>query len=99
MVKERTRKISAVNDEICQILASKVTWDGTIDHIEVFRNNVESYYEQIGTVYIFDESFQEAYLENYLYFGQRLGMMMKSRSVTLYRMLEILIWLIQFLKN
>jgi hypothetical protein len=31
--------------------------------------------------------------------GKRLGMMMKSRSVALYRMLKLLVWLIQFLKN
>jgi ribosomal protein L21E len=31
--------------------------------------------------------------------GKRLGMMMKSRSVALHRMLKILVWLIQFLKN
>jgi ribosomal protein L21E len=33
------------------------------------------------------------------FMGKRLGMMMKSRSVTLYRMLKILVLLIQFLKN
>jgi hypothetical protein len=31
--------------------------------------------------------------------GKRLGMMMKSRSVGFYRMLKILVWLIQFLNN
>jgi hypothetical protein len=31
--------------------------------------------------------------------GKRLGMMMKSRSVGFYRMLKILVWLLQFLKN
>jgi hypothetical protein len=36
---------------------------------------------------------------NWLYLGRRLGMMMKSRSVALYRMLKISVWLIQFLKN
>jgi hypothetical protein len=30
---------------------------------EVFRNNVESHYGQIGAGYLFDSSFQEAYLE------------------------------------
>jgi hypothetical protein len=43
MVKERTRKISAVNDERRQILPSKVIWNGTIDRFEVFRNNVDGY--------------------------------------------------------
>jgi hypothetical protein len=35
----------------------------------------------------------------WLYLGKRLGIMMKSRSVASYRMLKILIWLIQFLKS
>jgi hypothetical protein len=30
---------------------------------EVFRNNVEGHYGQIGAGYLFDSSFQEAYLE------------------------------------
>jgi hypothetical protein len=33
--------------------------------------------------------------QNWLYLGIRLGMMMKSKSVALYRMLKILVWLIQ----
>jgi hypothetical protein len=48
MVKERTRTMSAVNDERRQVLPSKVIWDETIDFIEAFRNNVESHYGQIG---------------------------------------------------
>jgi hypothetical protein len=36
-------------------------------------------------------------LQNCLYLDKRLGMMMKSRSVALYRMHKILVWLIQFL--
>jgi hypothetical protein len=215
MVKERTRTMSAVNDERRQVLPSKVIWDGTIDRFEVFRNNVEGHYGQIGVGYLFDSSFQEAYLErgveyyvecyvdfldespstsqinkdaralygellstcqsgvgrrilmenrdkqdgirswcqlvqqyetdgnrnvwikrlesvivsliqssivessiviieedllngsktmkmpsqNWLYLNTRLGMMMKSRSVVLYRMIKILVWLINFLKN
>jgi hypothetical protein len=63
MVKERTRTMSAVNDERRQVLPSKVIWDGTIDCFEVFRNNVEGHYGQIGAGYLFDSSFQEAYLE------------------------------------
>jgi hypothetical protein len=62
MVKERTRKISAVNDERRQLLPSKVIWDGTIDRFEVFRNNVESHCGQIGAGYLFESSFQESYL-------------------------------------
>jgi hypothetical protein len=48
MVKEITRTMSAVNDERRQVLPSKVIWDGTIDHFEVFRNKVEGHYGQIG---------------------------------------------------
>jgi hypothetical protein len=59
IVKERTWKISAVNHEKYQVLPSKVFCDGTIDHFEVFRNNVEGRYRQIGAVYLFDSSFQE----------------------------------------
>jgi hypothetical protein len=55
--------MSSVNDERSQALASKVIWDGTIDRFEVFRNNVEGHYGQIGAGYLFYSSFQEAYLE------------------------------------
>jgi hypothetical protein len=63
VVKERTRTMSSVNDERCQILPPKVIWDGTINHFEVFRNNVEGHYELMGADYLFDSSFQEAYFE------------------------------------
>jgi hypothetical protein len=63
MVKERTRTMSAVNDNRSQVLPSKLIWYGTIDRFEVFRNNVEGHYEQIGSGYLFDSSFQKAYLE------------------------------------
>jgi hypothetical protein len=63
MVKERTPTMSAVNDERRLVLPSKVIWDGTIDRFEVFRNNVEGLYGRIGAGYLFDSSFQEAYLE------------------------------------
>jgi hypothetical protein len=63
MVKERTRTMSAVNDERHQVLPSKVIWDGTIDRFEVFRNKVEGHYGRIGAGYLFDSSFQKAYLE------------------------------------
>jgi hypothetical protein len=57
IVKERTRTISYVNDERRQVLHSKVIWDGTIDRFEVFRNNAEGHYGQIGAGYLFDSSF------------------------------------------
>jgi hypothetical protein len=63
MVKERTRTMSSVNHERRQVLPSKVIWDGTIHRFEVFRNNIEGHYGQIGVGYLFDSSFQEAYLE------------------------------------
>jgi hypothetical protein len=63
MVKERTRTMSAVNVERRQVLPSKVIWDRTIDRFEVFRNNVEGNYGQIGAGYLFGSSFQEAYFE------------------------------------
>jgi hypothetical protein len=63
MVKERTQTMPAVNDERFQVLPSKIIWDGTIDRFEVFRNNVEGHYGQIGAGYLFDSSLQEAYLE------------------------------------
>jgi hypothetical protein len=55
--------MSAVNDGIRQVIPSKVIWDGIIDRFEVIRNNVEGHYGQIGAGYLFDSSFQEAYLE------------------------------------
>jgi hypothetical protein len=64
IVKERTRTMSAVNDERRQVLPPKVIWDGTIDRFEVFRNNIEGRYGQIGAGYLFDSSFQKAYLES-----------------------------------
>jgi hypothetical protein len=63
MVKKRTRTMAAVNDERRQVSPSKFIWDGTIDRFEVFRNNVEGHYGKIGAGYLFDSSFQEAYLE------------------------------------
>jgi hypothetical protein len=55
--------MSDINDERLQVLPSKVIWDGTIDRFEVFRNNVEGHYGQISAGYLFDSSFQGAYLE------------------------------------
>jgi hypothetical protein len=59
MVKERTRAMSAVNYERRQLLPTKVIWDRTINRFEVFKNNVEGHYGQIGAGYLFDSSFQE----------------------------------------
>jgi hypothetical protein len=61
MVKERTLTMSDVNDERRQVFPSKVIWNGTINRFEVFRNNIEGHYGQIGAGYLFNSSFQEAY--------------------------------------
>jgi hypothetical protein len=53
----------AANDERRQVLPSRVIWDGSIDHFELFRNSVEGHYGQIGAGYLFDTDFQIAYLE------------------------------------
>jgi hypothetical protein len=63
MIKGRSRAMSAEKDERRQVLPSRVIWDGSIDRFEVFRNNVEGPYGQIGAGYLFDTSFQTAYLE------------------------------------
>jgi hypothetical protein len=47
MVKERTRTISAVNDERRQILPSKVIWDGTIDRFEVLETMLKVIMEKL----------------------------------------------------
>jgi hypothetical protein len=63
MIMGRSQAISAANDERRQVLSSRVIWDGSIDRFEVFRNNIEGHYGQIGAGYVFDTSFQTAYLE------------------------------------
>jgi hypothetical protein len=63
MIKGRSLAISAEKDERRQVLPSRVIWDGNIDRFEVFRNNVEGHYGHIGAGYLFDTSFQTAYLE------------------------------------
>jgi hypothetical protein len=62
MVNERTRAMLAVNDERRQVLPSKVIWDGTIDRFEVFRNNVEGHYGQIGAAYLIQVSRKPTYI-------------------------------------
>ena len=63
MIKSRAHMLSAARDERRQVLPSRVIWDGNIDRFELFRNNVEGHYGQIGAGYLFDSDFQEAYLE------------------------------------
>jgi hypothetical protein len=55
--------MSATNDERRQVSPSKVICDRVIDPFEVFINNVEGHYGQIGAGCLFDSSFQQAYLE------------------------------------
>ena len=63
MIKGRSQAISAANDERRQVLPSRVIWDGSIDRFEVFKNNVEGHYGQIGAGYLYDTDFQTVYLE------------------------------------
>jgi hypothetical protein len=44
--KERTRTMSALNDERRKVSPSKIILDLTIHRFEVFRNNVEVHYGQ-----------------------------------------------------
>ena len=66
--------MSASNDERCQVLIPLVCWDGSLDwdgstdRFEVFKNNVEGHYGQIGAGYLFDMEFQTAYMERGTYF-------------------------------
>jgi hypothetical protein len=84
--------MSAVNDERHQVLSSKVIWDGVINHFKVFRNNVEGHYEQIGAGYLFDSSFQEAYLERgvdyYVDFWMKYLLLPRSRRMHTHYMLH-----------
>jgi hypothetical protein len=63
MVKGMSQAISAANHERRQVLPVRVIWDGSIDCFEVFINNVEGHYAQIGAGYLFDKELQTAYLE------------------------------------
>ena len=63
MIKNRANAIATANDERRQVLNPHIIWDGSIDRFEIFRNNVEGNYGQIGAGYLFDSDFQEAYLE------------------------------------
>jgi hypothetical protein len=62
-IREKAIGKIAANDERRQVLNPRVTWDGSIDRFEIFRNNVEDHYGQIGAGYLFDPEFQAAYLE------------------------------------
>ena len=63
MIMGRANAIATANDERRQVLNPCVIWDGSIDLFEIFRNNVEGHYGQIGAGYLFDSDFQEEYLE------------------------------------
>jgi hypothetical protein len=60
---ERANVMSATNDERRHGLNPRVIWDGNKELFEVFRNNIEGHYGQIGSGYLFDTEFQTAYLE------------------------------------
>jgi hypothetical protein len=59
MIKDIKKTKLIANNKRHQCLHSGVTQVGCMDRFEVFRNNVEGHYGQIGTVYLFDSSFQE----------------------------------------
>ena len=63
IIKGRVNSVSTSNDERRQVLSSRIIWDESIDRFEIFGNNVEGHYGQIGTGYLFDTEFQTAYLE------------------------------------
>ena len=63
MIKGRAMARAASNDKRHQVHNPRVIWDGNIDGFEIFRNNLEVHYRQIGTGYLFDPDFQIAYLE------------------------------------
>jgi hypothetical protein len=62
-IREKAMGKIAANDETRQVLNPRVTWDGSIDRFEIFRNNVEGHYGQSDAGYLFDPDFQAAYLE------------------------------------
>jgi hypothetical protein len=62
-IREKVLGKIAAHDEKLQVLNSTVTWGGSIERFEVFRNNVEGHYGKSGTGYLFDPDFQTAFLE------------------------------------
>jgi hypothetical protein len=63
-IRERDLSKIATNDERRQVYNTRVTWDGSIDRFEVFRNNVEGHYGKSSAGYLFDPDFQTEYLES-----------------------------------
>jgi hypothetical protein len=57
MIKGRANEMPIANDERCQVSNLCVTWDESIDGFEIFGNNAECHYGQIGTGYLFDKEF------------------------------------------
>ena len=50
-------------DEKRTPLPARITWDGSFDSFELFRNQVEGHYGQVGAGYLFDEEFQKCYIK------------------------------------
>jgi hypothetical protein len=63
MIRVRANTIATSNDERGQVLNPRIIWNERIDRFEIFRNNFEGHYGQIGSGYLFDSDLQEAYLE------------------------------------
>jgi hypothetical protein len=84
----------------CQLVQQYET-DGnrnvSIKRLEIIINTVFNCNYRGGLVQ-WIQNYEDAFTELVL-LGKRLGMMMKSKSVALYRMLKILVWLIHFLEN
>ena len=61
MIRGRSRAISSVNEEKSQVLLSRMIWDEDLGRIEVFRNNAEGCYGQIGEGYPVYLDFQKVF--------------------------------------
>jgi hypothetical protein len=73
-----------------------IEMSGSKDYKE---SSIHSYIVIIGEDLLNIPKTMKMLSQNWLYLGKRLGMMMKSRSVALCRMLKVLVWLMQCLKN
>jgi hypothetical protein len=48
MIKSRAHTSSSAKDERCQVLPSRVIWDGNIGQFEEFKNKVEEHYQNMA---------------------------------------------------
>jgi hypothetical protein len=66
-IRKRSLGKIAANDERRQVLNPRVTWDGSIDLFEIFRNNVKGYYGKSDAGYLFDPDFQASWMKCHLH--------------------------------